>query len=317
MVNPKACHETELIYTPAEIIKKIAVVGGGPAGLACAHIAALRGHKVTLYEASDKLGGQFNLAKVVPGKEEYAETIRYFEQMLIKYKVRVKLNTKASVSDFMDNAYDEIIMANGIVPRNLEIIGSDHPKVVSYVDVLSRKIILGKTVAIIGAGGIGFDVASFLSHQPADVDEIETFLNEWGIDDEYRHSGALKSPEITPSPRDIFLLKRSSGKHGVTLGKTTGWIHKANLNQKKVKMLSDVNYIKVDDQGLHIEIKGESSVLNVDHIVVCAGQLPGRYLYDELKENGLQPHLIGGADEAAELDAKRAIYQACHLGAKI
>ena len=315
LVNPRACHETELTYIPAEFRKKIAVVGGGPAGLACAHIAAMRGHEVTLYEASGKLGGQFNLAKVVPGKEEYAETIRYYEQMLSKYKVDIKLNTKAVLSDFTDHKFDEIVLANGVLPRSLEIPGSDHPKVVSYADVLNQKVITGTSVAIIGAGGIGFDVAEFLSHKHADTNEIEAFLNEWGVDDQYRHSGALKSPEITPSPRQIFLLKRSTGKHGASLGKTTGWIHKTSLINKKVNMLSDVTYLKVDDQGLHIDIKGETSVLNVDHVVVCAGQTSERSLYNELIAQGFSPHLIGGADTAAELDAKSAIHQACHLAA--
>lgn len=317
LVNPRACHETELNYLPAEKSKNIAVVGGGPAGLAFAHVAALRGHKLTLYEASSNLGGQFRLAKEVPGKEEYAETIRYFEKMMEKYHVNVQLNQRVTADELMDAQYDEIILANGIIPRRLDIPGTDHPKVVSYADVLNGKIEVGNKVAVIGAGGIGFDVSTFLTHHPAGDDEIAAFLKEWGVDDQYKAGGALTTPHIIASKREVYLLKRSSGKHGATLGKTTGWIHKAHLANKKVKMLSDVQYIKVDDAGLHIDIKGENMILDVDHIVVCAGQEPDRSLFDSLKRAGINAHLIGGADEAAELDAKRAIHQACTLAASI
>ena len=317
LVNPRACHETEINYVPAAEIKNIAVVGGGPAGLAFAHIAALRGHRVTLYEASGTLGGQFQLAKEVPGKEEYKETVRYFEKMMSKHQVDVRINHRVNHQELLSLNYDEIVLANGIIPRKLTIQGHDHKKVVSYADVLRGHVVAGNRVAIIGAGGIGFDVATYLTHSQPNENEIRAFLQEWGVDDMYQQGGGLKVPQPEPSQREVFLLKRSTGKHGATLGKTTGWIHKAHLAHKKVKMLADVNYIKVDDQGLHIDIKGEQSVLKVDHVVVCAGQEPDRRLFDALSAEGLKPHLIGGADEAAELDAKRAIHQACTLASQI
>lgn len=317
LVNPRACHETVLNYHPTQNPKNIAVVGAGPAGLAFAHVAAMRGHKVTLYEASDRLGGQFNLAKVIPGKEEYGETIRYYQKMMEKYQVHVKLNHRVTSEALKSTGHDEIILANGIVPRNLDIPGADHPKVVSYIDVLTGKVTVGKKVAIIGAGGIGFDVAEYLSHQHHDEDTILTFLKEWGVDHEYKSGGALQRAAPVPSPREIYLLKRSTGKHGASLGKTTGWIHKASLAAKKVIMLADVQYEKIDDNGFHIEIRGEKQILDVDHIVVCAGQLSSRSLYDELTLSGIKSHLIGGAYEAAELDAKSAIHQACTLAAEV
>jgi 2,4-dienoyl-CoA reductase (NADPH2) len=317
LVNPRACHETELNYLPTQNPKNIAVVGAGPSGLAFAHVAAMRGHKVTLYEASDKLGGQFNLAKVIPGKEEYGETIRYFQKMMEKYQVDVKLNHRVTSEELKSAGHDEIILANGIVPRNLDIPGADHPKVVSYMDVLTGKVSVGKKVAIIGAGGIGFDVAEYLSHQHHDEDTILTFLKEWGVDHEYKSGGALQRAAPAPSPREIYLLKRSTGKHGASLGKTTGWIHKASLAAKQVIMLADVQYEKIDDAGFHIDIKGEKQILDVDHVVVCAGQLSSRGLYDELTQAGIQSHLIGGAFEATELDAKSAIHQACTLAAGV
>ena len=317
LVNPRACHETELNYEKTNDVKSIAVIGAGPAGLAFAHVAALRGHKVSLFEASDKLGGQFNLAKVIPGKEEYAETIRYYENMMAKYGVEIHLNQRINAEALSSYNFDEIVLANGVTPRNITIPGHDHLKVIQYDELLSGKKKAGKRVAIIGAGGIGFDVAEFLSHSRSEEENILSFLDEWGVDKGYQNGGALKQPEIVPSPREIYLLKRSGGKHGATLGKTTGWIHKASLHNKKVKMISDVSYLKIDDKGLHIEVKGESSVLEVDNIIVCAGQLSSRTLYEDLKAKGKEPYLIGGADEAAELDAKRAIYQACHLAARI
>lgn len=313
LVNPKACHETEMKYLPTDKPKKIAVVGGGPAGLAFAHIAAMRGHDVTLYEADHQLGGQFNLAKVVPGKEVYAENIRYFTEMMKKYKVNVLLNHPATAEELATNNYDEIILANGIEPRHLNIPGSDHKKVISYIDVLTKKVVPGNKVAIIGAGGIGFDIAEYLTHQPATEESIKLFLKEWGVDTEYHHGGGLKMPEPEKPNRQIYLLKRSSGKHGNTLGKTTGWIHKAALKAKGVKMMADLQYVKVDDRGLYIESKGEELLLEVDHIVVCAGQLSSRKLYEQLVAKGMNPRLIGGAEEASELDAKRAIDQACRL----
>lgn len=319
LVNPRACHETELNYTETSNPRKIAVVGAGPAGMAFAHIAAMRGHQVDLYEASNTIGGQFNMAMIIPGKEEYAETIRYYQSMLQKYNVNVVLNKKVTSSELAAAGYDDIILANGVTPRKVNIEGVDHSKVLNYVDVLHNKVPVGKSVAIVGAGGIGFDVAEYLlqhdHHQEAQT--IQSFLREWGVDDEYKNGGALTESKIDIPSREIYLLKRSTGKHGATLGKTTGWIHKASLVKHGVKMLADVSYVKIDDLGFHINIKGEDMILPVDNIVICAGQEPSRGLFDELNAIGLTPHLIGGADEAAELDAKRAIYQACHLAAKI
>ena len=317
LVNPQACHEDELVYLPAQNIKKIAVVGAGPAGLAFSHIAAMRGHQVTLYEASDRLGGQFNLAKQVPGKEDYAETIRYYEQMMIKYGVNVHKNELATAEMLANVGYDEIILANGIIPRKLDIPGCDHAMVVNYADVLDRKVCPGQKVAVIGAGGIGFDVATFLTESTGLSENVEDFDATWGIDASYQHRGGIKHPNRMREDREVYLLKRSGGKHGSTLGKTTGWIHKAILSHHGVKMLSDVNYEKVDDQGLHISIKGENIVLPVDQVIVCAGQNPSRVLYDALLALGINSKLIGGADDAVELDAKRAIHQACHLAASI
>jgi len=316
LVNPRACHETELNYLPTDTPKNIAVIGGGPAGMAYAHVAAMRGHHVDLYESSSQLGGQFNMAKIIPGKEEYAETIRYYQRMLSKYKVNILLNTKAD-KEMLSGKYDEIILANGVTPRKLDIEGIDHPKVLSYVDVLLQKSEVGRSVAIIGAGGIGFDVAEYLVRHGHQEEEIKTFLATWGVDHEYTQAGALKEAEVQVPAREVYLLKRSTGKHGATLGKTTGWIHKASLVANKVQMISDVEYHKIDDDGLHIAVKGEARILPVDHVVICAGQEPSRTLYQELLETGLQPTLIGGADEAAELDAKRAIHQACHLAAVV
>ena len=316
LVNPRACHETELNYIPTNNPKNIAVIGGGPAGMAYAHVAAMRGHKVDLYESSRQLGGQFNMAKIIPGKEEYAETIRYYQRILSKYDVNILLNTKAE-KELLMNKYDEIILANGVTPRKLDIEGIDHPKVLSYVDVLLHKAEVGRSVAIIGAGGIGFDVAEYLVHHGNQEEEIKTFLATWGVDHEYKHGGALKDAKIQVPAREVYLLKRSTGKHGATLGKTTGWIHKASLVANNVQMISDVTYQKIDDDGLHIVVKGEARILPVDHVIICAGQEPSRILYQELLDEGLQPTLIGGADEAAELDAKRAIHQACHLASVV
>jgi len=317
LVNPRACHETELMYLPTDKPKRIAVVGAGPAGLACAHVAALRGHTVDLYEASDKLGGQFNLAKVIPGKEEYAETIRFFTKMMIKHHVNVLLNTRADLDALTKTKYDHIVLASGIHPRLPEIKGVDQPHVVSYIDVLTHKVVVGSSVAIIGAGGIGFDVAEFLSHDPHQADgDITAYLKEWGVDTDYTTGGALTKPEIVPSPRKIYLLKRSTGKHGSFLGKTTGWIHKASLKNKEVVFLADLQYKEITPKGIIITTKEGDQLLAVDHIVICAGQEPNRDLYDVLMQAQQDVSLIGGAHEAAELDAKTAISEACRLAAE-
>jgi 2,4-dienoyl-CoA reductase (NADPH2) len=317
IVNPRACHETLLNYPPAKKKKKIAVVGAGPAGLAAATIAAERGHSVTLFEGSDKIGGQFNLAKVVPGKEEYGHTIRYYNKMIIKHGVDLKLNNRVIVEDLKNGNFDDVILATGVSPRKVEFEGADHPKVVSYVDVLSNKVKVGKSVAIVGAGGIGYDTAEFLTHnhdQTAPSLDIESYMKEWGVDMNHSTGGSLaKSPLPSPSPREVYLLKRSGGKHGKGLGRTTGWIHRASLIMKGVKHLANVTYQKVDDNGFHISINNEVQILPVDHVVICAGQEPLRDLHQGLIDAGQSVHLIGGADVAAQLDAKRAIKQASEL----
>jgi 2,4-dienoyl-CoA reductase (NADPH2) len=317
LVNPRACHETEFSIEPATKIKKIAVVGAGPAGLAAATTAAQRGHKVTLFDADSEIGGQFNIAKQVPGKEEFYETIRYFGVMLNLHGVDVQLNTKVSVEELNNANFDEIILATGIVPRRPEIEGINHPKVLSYIDVLKHKKPVGKSVAVMGAGGIGFDTSEFLSHgKESTSTNIPAFMKEWGIDMTMSSRGGVEGMQALPepSPREIFLLQRKSTKVGAGLGKTTGWAHRAGLMKKGVKMLAGVEYLKIDDAGLHIRINEDVQVLPVDNVVICAGQLPRR----ELSEGLNAPcHLIGGADVAAELDAKRAIDQGTRLAASL
>ncbi len=320
IVNPRACHETELNYLPTENKKKVAVIGAGPAGLAFSTIAAERGHNVDLYEASAELGGQFNMAKVIPGKEEYAETIRYYDTMLKKHGVNVKLNHRISADEIIKGGYDEVIMATGVTPRKVDFEGADHDKVLDYVDVLYRKKPVGKSVAIIGAGGIGFDVAEYLAHDSNHLSpslDTPMYMKEWGVDMSYQKGGATTAPQPAPSPREIYLLKRSPGKHGKKLGKTTGWIHRASLDLKGVKKIASVTYNKVDDAGLHITVGEETKVLPVDNVIICAGQVPLRELQAKLEAGGQKVHLIGGADVAAQLDAKRAIKQASHLAAEI
>ena len=315
IVNPRACHETVFenpALAPAAAPKNIAVVGAGPAGLAAATVAAERGHSVTLYEASGQLGGQFNMATVIPGKEEYQQTIRYYGEMLAAHGVTVRLNTRATAEDL--KGYDEVVIATGVTPRRLDFPGIDHEKVLDYADVLAAKKTVGKSVAIIGAGGIGFDTAEYLSHDfdhPSVSLKMEDYMKEWGVDLAYARGGALAdSPQPLPSPREVYLLKRSKGKHGKDLGKTTGWIHRSSLTMKRVNMLAQCTYEKVDDAGLHITVAGEPRVLDVDHVVICAGQVPLNTLGDELTATGVKVHVIGGALNAKELDAKRAIKEA-------
>lgn len=316
LVNARACHETELNFLPTKHVKNIAVVGAGPAGLAASTLLAERGHTVDLYEAASEIGGQFNLAKVIPGKEEYAETIRYFQSMIDKHRVQLFLNKRANKEDLSN--YDEVLLCTGITPREVDFEGANHPKVVSYVDVLSGKVTIGQKVAIVGAGGIGFDVAEFLAHgKDNPALDIPLYMKEWGVDMKYANPGATQMPSPLPSPREIYLLKRSGGKHGKGLGKTTGWIHRASLKMKDVKMLGNVEYQKVDSNGFHIQVNGEASLLDVDHVVICAGQEPQRELLDDLRQSGVSVHLLGGADEAKQLDAKRAIRQASLLAAKL
>ncbi len=318
LVNPRACYETELNYYPTENKKKLAVVGAGPAGMAFATTAAMRGHEVHLYEAENKIGGQFNMAKVIPGKEDYAETIRYYGKQIEVTGVQLHLNTKATNAILKEGSFDEVILATGVTPRKVTFEGADHAKVLTYADVLYHNKAVGDKVAIVGAGGIGFDVAEFLAHEGESASlNTEKYMEEWGVDMSYANAGAVAMPAPSPSPREIYLLKRSGGKHGKNLGKTTGWIHRASLAMKKVNMIANVQYNKVDDEGLHITVNEETQILPVDNVVICAGQEPLRDLHAALEADGQTVHLIGGANVAAELDAKKAIKEASHLAAKI
>ncbi|MFT4758888.1 MAG: 2,4-dienoyl-CoA reductase (NADPH2) [Paraglaciecola sp.] len=317
LVNPRACHETELNYLPTTNKKKIAVVGAGPAGLASSTIAAQRGHEVHLFDAAPEIGGQFNMAKQIPGKEEFYETLRYFKTQIELTNVHLNLNKRITTEELLAGNFDEIILATGIKPRKLNIPGIDHEKVLSYIDVLYHKKPVGNSVAIIGAGGIGFDVAEFLTTEKSPALDIPAFMEEWGVDMNMKARGGLQAPEPEPPTREVYLLKRSKGKHGGNLGKTTGWIHRASLNMKKVKMVSEASYEKIDDKGIHINIGGKPDILPVDNVIICAGQEPLRELHQPLLDAGKSVHLIGGASEASELDAKRAIDQAARLAARL
>lgn len=319
LVNPYACNETKLINQPLTVKKKIAVVGAGPAGLAAATTAAERGHDVTLFDGATEIGGQFNIAKQVPGKEEFNETIRYFGKMIEKTGVNLQLNTRVSAQDLIAGGFQEVLLATGIVPRTPELEGIDHPMVMNYLDVLRDKKAVGKRVAVMGAGGIGFDVSEFLVHGKTSpsLDKAE-FMKEWGVDLSVTNRGGLADQaEIEAPAREVFLLQRKKSKVGAGLGKTTGWIHRTTLKHKQVNMMNLVNYVKIDDQGLHIEVNGEPRLLEVDNIIVCAGQEPQRELVEALQAAEVSVHLIGGADKAAELDAKRAIKQGTELAAVI
>ncbi|SDX19754.1 oxidoreductase [Marinobacter mobilis] len=326
LVNPRACHETELAYVKTASPKNIAVVGAGPAGLAFATVAAERGHKVTLFDAGSEVGGQFNVAKRIPGKEEFYETLRYFRVMLDKHGVDVRLNTRVSVSDLTGAGFDDVVLATGIAPRTPDIEGIDHPKVMSYLDAILERKPVGSKVAVIGAGGIGFDVSEFIVHK-GESPSLDTghFMKEWGVDLTVEHRGGIKgvTPEVPEAAREVYLLQRKTSKVGQNLGKTTGWIHRTSLKHRNVQMIPGVSYRKVDDQGLHITItpkgaeQGEDRVLDVDSIIICAGQDPLRELQKGLEDAGARVHLIGGADVAAELDAKRAINQGSRLAAEI
>ncbi|OSY88309.1 2,4-dienoyl-CoA reductase [Tenacibaculum holothuriorum] len=320
LVNPRACHETELNYLPTDNKKKIAVVGAGPAGLAAATVAAQRGHDVTLYDADSETGGQFNIAKQIPGKEEFYETIRYFNKQIELHNVKLKLNTRVNADDLAREDFDEVVLATGITPRTPRIEGIEHEKVLSYIDVVKHKKTVGKRVAVIGAGGIGFDVSEYLAHEGESTSQnIDAWLQEWGIDKTLEARAGIEGvqPEFYPSPREIFMFKRSKGKFGGNLGKTTGWIHRAVLKKKKVQFINEVQYSKIDDQGLHYVQNEEQKVLDVDNVIVCAGQLPFKELLEPLEAKGITTHVIGGADVAAELDAKRAIDQGSRLAAKL
>lgn len=320
LVNPRACHETELNYLPTEHRKKIAVIGAGPAGLAASTIAAQRGHEVVLFDADKEIGGQFNMAKQIPGKEEFYETIRYFNTQIALHKVTVKLNTRVQADDIKNGNFDEVILATGIQPRSPKIEGIEHSKVLNYLDVLKHKKPVGKRVAVIGAGGIGFDVSEFLAHEGESTSlHIDAWLKEWGIDKTITARSGIEGIQaiVEPSPRELFMFKRSKGKFGANLGKTTGWIHRSTLKKKNVQFINSVQYTKIDDEGLHYVQNEEQKVLAVDNIIICAGQLPFKELLSPLEALGLKVHVVGGADVASELDAKRAINQASRLAAII
>ena len=318
LVNPLACYETELTLEPTRTVKRVAVVGAGPAGLAYATTAAGRGHAVTLYEAADEIGGQFNMAKRIPGKEEFGETLRYFRRQLELTGVKMNLGHRVTADELISGAYEQVVLATGVTPRQVPIPGIEHPKVLSYVDVLLGGAEVGERVAIIGAGGIGFDVGEFLTHrEPEGGTAIDHYLDVWGVDREMSERGGVKAPHREDPPRRVTLCQRSTGKLGARLGKTTGWIHRTQLKNRAVEMLPGCAYTKIDDRGLHLEVYGEPRVLEVDHVVICAGQEPARGLLAPLEAAQIPVALIGGADEARELDARRAIDQGTRLAAAL
>ncbi len=309
LVNPFACHELDVTVEPAAAPKRVAVVGAGPAGMAAATQLAERGHRVSLFDSAAEIGGQFNLARRIPGKEEFGETLRYFGTRLKELKVDLQLNRRVTSADFL--GYDHVVVATGIVPRTPAIPGIDHPKVTSYIDLIEGRKQAGKKVAVIGAGGIGFDVAELLTNSCAHGDSIDTYRKEWGIDPDYKDNrGGLAAPQMPATPREVWLLQRKTSKVGDGLAKTTGWARRLLLQKRGVHLQGGVEYLKIDDAGLHIAIDGKPSVLAVDTIVICAGQEPRRELVAGLEAAGIEYTLVGGADVAVELDAKRAIWQA-------
>ncbi|MFF8268148.1 FAD-dependent oxidoreductase [Streptomyces sp. NPDC016562] len=316
LVNPRACHETELVLSATQLKKRIAVVGAGPAGLACAVSAAGRGHAVTLFEASGHIGGQLDIARRIPGKEEFEETIRYYGTQLVESGVDVRLNTRADVDTLQ--GYDEVVVATGVTPRTPDIEGVDHPHVVSYLDVLRDGAPVGERVAVVGAGGIGFDVAEYLtdSGEGASQDP-DVYFRHWGVDTAYTGPGGLTEASRPASPRQVHLLQRKPTKVGAGLGTTTGWIHRAEMKHRGVVSVAGATYDRIDDEGLHITVGGEQRLVPADTVVLCTGQEPRRDLYEALRAAGVEAHLIGGADVAAELDAKRAIRQGTELAATL
>ncbi|HHQ4551949.1 TPA: FAD-dependent oxidoreductase [Aeromonas veronii] len=320
LVNPRACFETELTFGRVPQPKKLAVVGAGPAGLAFACYAAERGHQVSLFDQASEIGGQFNFAKQIPGKEEFHETLRYFAKRLEKCGVELYLGQRQSAESLLGGGFDEVILATGIRPRTPNIPGIEHPKVLNYLDVLRDHKPVGQKVAVIGAGGIGFDVAEYLVEKKVEMDadgHRDHWLKEWGIDKQLDQRGGLIAPEIDAPERQVWLLQRKESKVGDGLGKTTGWIHRAVLKNRKVQMLSGVQYLGIDDEGLHIQVGETKQCLPVDQVIICAGQEPLKELQAGLQAAGKPVHIIGGADVAAELDAKRAIRQGAELAAVI
>ncbi|MEC7121259.1 MAG: FAD-dependent oxidoreductase, partial [Pseudomonadota bacterium] len=321
LVNPRACHETELVYVKTRKPRRIAVVGGGVAGMSAATVAAERGHQVTLFEATSELGGQFNLAKVIPGKEEFHETIRYFRRMIEKKGVEVRLNVRASREQLEREGYDDVVVATGVVPRALRIAGVELPNVLSYAEVLKGARV-GQRVAVIGAGGIGFDVSEYLLHDPRipQPQPLADWQREWGVDPrpDYHTEGGLVQAKLRPAYRQIYLLQRKATSVGAGLGKTTGWVHRASLKKHGVRMMRGVTYDRVSHEGLWVTVSGQAQLLRVDTIVVCAGQESVREIMPpEEMLTGARYHLIGGAKLAAELDAKRAIREGAELAARL
>ncbi len=319
LVNPRACHETQLQYLPTPKARRLAVVGAGPAGLAYATVAAQRGHRVTLFDAAPEIGGQFNLAKRIPGKEEFHETLRYYRRMIDVHGIELRLNTRVDAAMLAAGGFDEVIVATGIEPRKPELPGIDHPKVVGYIDVILGRKPVGRRVAIMGAGGIGFDVAELVSHEgKSGALDVDVFAREWGIDFKNHPRGGVTGvvPKVAAADRTVYLMQRKTDPLGKTLGRTTGWTHRMVLQRRGVHMLNGVEYLKIDDTGLHTRVNGEPKLFEVDTVIVCAGQLSLRGLHDELTARGVKSTLVGGALEAAELDAKRAINQASHLAAQ-
>ena len=320
LVNPRACHETELRYEPATEQKHIAVVGAGPAGLGYATVAAQRGHQVSLYDAASEIGGQFNLAKRIPGKEEFEETLRYYRRMIEVLGIDLHLDTRVDAAMLKSGGYDEVIIATGISPRVPDIEGIDHSSVASYIDVIRGNVTVGARVALIGAGGIGFDVAELVTHKGESAAvNLDVFAREWGVDFENHPRGGVTGvePVVEKADREVYLLQRKETPVGRGLGKTTGWTHRMSLARRDVKMINGIEYLKIDDEGLHIAREGIPEVLPVDTVVICAGQEPLRELYDALQDSGISTQLVGGAFEAVELDAKRAINQASYLAAAV
>ncbi|MCA6065223.1 NADPH-dependent 2,4-dienoyl-CoA reductase [Thalassolituus marinus] len=325
LVNPRACNETTLVYNKVSSAKKVAVVGAGPAGLACAVVAAERGHNVTLFEGRNEIGGQFNYASKIPGKEEFKETIRYFNAMIKKHNIDLKLGHRVNVDELKAGGFDEVVVATGVEPRVPGIPGVDSDKVLTYQEVLDKELQLGKNVAVLGAGGIGFDISEYLTHEGESTTlNVDAWMKEWGVDITNTNRGGLAKAEIHPSPRKVVMMQRKQSSQGKGLNKTTGWVHRAMMKMKGVEQISGVSYDKIDEQGLHITItKGEEStqrVIEADNIVLCTGQVSVNELYETLKADeskGFNLHLVGGAEFAGELDAKRAIKLASELAARL